>query len=135
MTPGGFSLKKNENPENDDDEFTMSFKFTNNDLDKFFDTPPMRDFIHVNYLNYIAHIVRRPNNHPTKKALFIIPDRPNAPSVFRKLRFLLPEYDREDLLKKMNNSSTFQQTLKLKFPYLRKKKPRLNPLGQAPNGV
>jgi len=121
MTPGGYSVKIEQNEDGEDEE-TMKFKFTNDNLDEFFDTPPINDFIKVNYLNYIAHIVRRPADHPTKKALFIVPERPNAPSVFRKLRFLLPEFEREDLLKKMNNSSTFQQLLKMKFPYLRKKK-------------
>ena len=77
MTPGGYARKPGE-----DGEESMAYKYSNTELDNFFGTPPLKDMIHVHYLNYIAYIVRRDNAHPTKKALFIKPDRSHANSEF-----------------------------------------------------
>ena len=115
MTPGGFSLKKN-----DDGDEEVSFKYTNKELDKFFGTPPIKDFIHANFVKYIAHIVRRPFDHPTKRALFIVPDRKNAPSVFHKLRFLFPDLTRENILKNFNDRNEFRTMLHHRFPFTKK---------------
>ena len=60
MTPGGYARKPGE-----DDEESMAYKYSNAELDNFFGTPLLKDMIHVHYLNYIAHIVRRDNAHPT----------------------------------------------------------------------
>ena len=118
MAPGGFAAKKN-----DAGEDLFAFKYTSKDLEKYFETPPIRDFIHSNYLNYIGHIVRRPNNHPTKKALFIKPERPHAPNVWTKIKFLFNNVmTREDIIRKMMNRTTFQQLLQNYFPHLKKKK-------------
>lgn len=97
------------------------WKYSNNDLDKYFDTPPIKDFIHVNFLNYIAHIVRRPNSHPTKQALFILPERSHAPSIFTKVKFLLKNIDENQIIREMSNRVAFRKLLKRFFPYLKKK--------------
>jgi len=116
MTPGGFS-----NVKNDDGDDTVIFKYSNDQLDLEFKTPPIKDFIHANFVKYIAHIVRRPNDHPTKKALFIVPDRKNAPSVFTKLRFLFPNLTRENILRNFNDRDEFRIMLHAKFPFTKKK--------------
>ena len=82
MTAGGYSR----NP-GDDGEDSMAYKYSNADLDRFFDTPPIKGFMDVRFLKYIAHIVRRENTHPTERALFIQPHRPNADTVWRKVQF------------------------------------------------
>ena len=115
MTPGGFSAVKNS-----DGEDTVVYKRSNKQLDEYFGTPSIRDFIHVNFLNYIAHIVRRPNNHPTKQALFIIPERSHAPRIFTKVRFLLKNIDEAQIIREMSNRTSFQNLLKRYFPYLKK---------------
>jgi len=116
MSPGGFSKQQN-----DDGTDNFKPKFTNKDLDKYFKTPPIKEFIYVNYLKYIGHIVRRPNDHPTKRALFIVPDRPHAPSVWTKIRFLFDnKMSREEIIRKMNCRTSFQTLLNRFFPHLRK---------------
>ena len=118
MTPGGFSHQKN-----DDGSDDVKYKYSSKDLEKFFDTPPIKDFIHVNFLKYIGHVVRRPNSHPTKQALFIVPKRSHAPKIFTKLRFLLKNIDDTQILREMKNRSSFQKLLQRYYPYLKKKKP------------
>ena len=108
MTPAGFTTFVEENGEK-----TMIYKYSNSNLDKFFETPHPQDFIHVNYLKYIAHIVRRPNSHPTKKALFIQPERSHAPTIFTKIRFFLNNIDEEQIVKEMNDWTKFQNLLKV----------------------
>ena len=117
MTPGGFS-----NQQTDDGLDGVKYKYSNKKLDEYFDTPPIKDFIHVNFLKYIGHIVRRPNSHPTKQALFIVPKRPHAPKIFTKLRFLLKNIDESQILREMKNRSSFQKLLQRYYPYLKKKK-------------
>ena len=82
------------------EELSSSFLWTNNDLEKRYGTPPLRDFIHVQFLRYIAHIVRRPNDHPTKTALFIEDTKNNVKSVWSKVQFLLG-LDKDDIITKM----------------------------------
>ena len=117
MTPGGFSNKKL-----DDGTDDVKYKYSNNKLDVYFDTPPIKDFIHVNFLKYIGHIIRRPNSHPTKQALFILPKRSHAPKIFTKVRFLLKNIDESQILRAMKDRSAFQQLLRRYYPYLTKTK-------------
>ena len=116
MSPGGFSHRKNS--EGDD---TVIYKYSNQKLDEEFGTPPIQDFIKVNFLKYIGHIVRRPNNHPTKQALFIRPKRSHAPKIFQKVRFLLKNLDESQILRTMRNRGSFQTLLQRYYPYLKKK--------------
>ena len=115
MSPGGFSYT-----ELTDENETTEYRYQKEDLDDYFGTPPIRDFIHANFLKYIAHIVRRDASHPTKQALFIVPERKYAQNIFNKVKFLLPSYDINDTILKMNNRETFQQVLLNRFPYLKK---------------
>ena len=122
MTPGGYARRPCE-----DGEESMAYKYSNAELDIFFGTSPLKNVIHVHYLNYIAHIVRRDNAHLTKRALSIKPDRSHAYSMWAKINFILEQnLSREDLIKKILNRSTFQQVLRQRFPHLRKKRARAN---------
>ena len=114
MSPGGFTRRTNEN-----DEFMFNFKYTRNDLDNYFSTPPIGQFIHVSFLKYVAHVVRRDASHPTKQILFIQPDKKYAKSaVWRKVEFLLKPLCRDDIVKKMNDRAVFSELLEDLYPYL-----------------
>ena len=105
MTAGGYSRKPG-----DDGKDSMAYKYSNADLDKFFDTPPIKEFIYVRFLKYIVHIVRHENTHPTERALFIQPDHLTADTVWCKVQFILWKYEIhlewEDLIVKISVKST-----------------------------
>ena len=84
MSPGGRARKPKK-----DNTSGFALKYTNKNLETYFKTPPIRDFMHVQFLNYIAHIVRRNTDHPTKQALFIKAGNGNAHNVWRKVTFPL----------------------------------------------
>ena len=69
MVKGGFRKKPSE-PEN---EVNFSLVYTNTDLQRIVKSQPLRDFIDIQYLKYIAHVCRRPNTNLTKLSLFISP--------------------------------------------------------------
>merc|ERR1712055_266426 len=96
----------------------MGFVLTNTDLERIYGTPPLRDFLHVQFLRYIAHIVRRPNDHPTKTALFIEATKKNVKSVWTKVQFLLG-LDRDDIINKMVKREEFEGVLAERFTFLR----------------
>ena len=104
----------------DGEGLSSSFVLTNKDLEQIYGTPPLRDFLHVQFLRYIAHIVRRPNDHPTKTALFIEATKKNVKSVWSKAQFLLG-LDRDDIIRKMVDRGEFARVLAAKFPYLKAK--------------
>ena len=68
MIRGGYRKKKD-----DSGEESFAFVYTNQDIQNSVKTPPLRDFIAVQYLSYVAHICRKENDDPTKLALFFIP--------------------------------------------------------------
>ena len=92
---------------------------SNSALDAYFATPPIRDFLHVQFLKYIAHIVRRDVLHPTKKALFIESKKRSSHAVWHKVTYLLG-LDRDDAIKKMKTKKDFTMVLQARFPYLKK---------------
>ena len=114
MTKGGFARKS----VSGGDELSSSFVWSNSDLEKRYGTPPLRDFIHVQFLRYIAHITRRPNDHPTKTALFIEATRKNVKSVWTKVQFLVG-LDRDDIISKMVKKEEFERVLAERFPFLK----------------
>ena len=114
MTRGGFARKS----VSDGAELSSSFILTNSALEKRYGTPPLRDFIHVQFLRYIAHIVRRPNDHPTKTALFIEATKKNVKSVWTKVQFLLG-LDRDDIITKMVKREEFERVLAERYPFLK----------------
>ena len=116
MTKCGFARK----PESVGGELSSSLLWSNSDLEKRYGTPPLRDFIHVQFLRYIAHIVRRPNDHPTKTALFIQATKKNVKSVWSKVQFLLG-LDRDDIITKMVKKEEFERALAARFPFLKAK--------------
>ena len=92
---------------------------TNVALNAYFATPPIRDFMHVQFLKYIAHIVRRDASHPTKMALFIESKKRSSLAVWQKVTYLL-DLDRNDAIKKMKTPKEFTMVLQARFPYLKK---------------
>ena len=88
-------------------------------LNAYFGTPPIRDYLQVQFLNYIAHIVRRDMDHPTKKALFIESKKRSSLAVWQKVTYLL-NLDRTDAIKKMKNRKDFTMVLQARYPYLKK---------------
>ena len=65
MTPGGFTAHKNEEGED-----TVVYKRSNKQLDEFFGTPPIRDFIHVNYLKLHRPHSAAPEQSPHQASTF-----------------------------------------------------------------
>ena len=114
MTRGGFARKS----VGGGDELSSSFVMSNSELEKRYGTPPLRDFLHVQFLRYIAHIVRRPNDHPTKTALFIEATKNNVKSVWSKVQFLTG-LDRDDIIAKMAKKEEFERVLATRFPFLK----------------
>ena len=66
MVKGGLSRKRDQNT----GEQLFSYTYSNLDLESIIKTPPIRQFIIVQYLHYVAHICRGENTLPTKKMLF-----------------------------------------------------------------
>ena len=66
MVKGGFSHKRDQNT----GEQLFSYTYSNLDLESIIKTPPIRQFINVQYLHYVAHICRGENTLLTKKMLF-----------------------------------------------------------------
>ena len=52
------------------DEGEYSFQYTNQQVQDIVQTVPLREFIHTQYLRYIAHVCRQENGSITKKILF-----------------------------------------------------------------
>ena len=52
------------------DEGEYSFQYTNQQVQDIVQTVPLREFIHAQYLRYIAHVCRQENSSITKKLLF-----------------------------------------------------------------
>ena len=114
MHPFGFARKKLP-----DGELGTAFQMSNAALNSYFSTPPIRDFMQVQFLKYIAHIVRRDMDHPTKKALFIESKKRSSLAVWQKVTYLL-QIDKNDAIKKMTNRKDFTMVLQARFPYLKK---------------
>ena len=114
LHPFGFARKRLP-----DGTVGTAFEMSNEALNLYFSTPPIRDFMHVQFLNYIAHIVRRDASHPTKMALFIESKKRSSHAVWHKVTYLL-DLDRNDAIKKMKNKKDFTMVLQARFPYLKK---------------
>ena len=69
MVKGGFRRKT----ATTDNEVNFSFVYSNVDLQRLVRCQPIRNFINKQYLNYIAHVCRRPNTNLTKLSLFLMP--------------------------------------------------------------
>ena len=115
MTRGGFVRKASGSGE---DGAGCSYKITNSKLDTIYSTPPLLDFLHVQFLRYMAHVVRRDNAHPTKTALFIEPTRKNTKSPWSKVQFLLG-LDKDHCIKKMTKKVEVERALESRFTYLK----------------
>ena len=66
MVKGGFSRKRDQNM----GEQIFNYTYSNLDLESIIKTPPIRQFINVEYLHYVAHICRGENTLLAKKMLF-----------------------------------------------------------------
>ena len=114
MTQNGYARKEVEG-----EELSSAFVPSNSDLDALYRTFPFRDYLHVQFLRYIAHVVRRDNAHPTKTALFIEATRKNVKSIWVKVQFLMG-CDKEDCIRKMVSKIEFNRALEARYPYLKK---------------
>ena len=102
-----------------DGTVSTAFEMSNDALNSYFATPPIRDFMHVQFLNYIAYIVRRDASHPTKMALLIESKKRSSHAVWHKVTYLL-DLDRNDAIKKMKNKKDFAMVLQARYTYLKK---------------
>ena len=66
-----------------------SFKYINAEIQDVVGTIPIRDAIYTQYLKYIAHICRLPNNAFPKKLLFAKPSRRYYRDTWLKISKLL----------------------------------------------
>ena len=71
MVRGGWGRKKAVNV--DEEEF--AFKYTNEDIQNILKTSSLRDTINEQYLSYIGHVCRMPNDSIPKKLLFAKPQK------------------------------------------------------------
>ena len=71
MVRGGWGRKKAVNA--DEEEF--AFKYTNEDIQNILKTSSLRDTINEQYLSYIGHVCRMPNDSIPKKLLFAKPQK------------------------------------------------------------
>ena len=69
MVKGGWSRKKAEN----EAEEEYAFKYSNEGIRKILKTTPLRDSINNQYLKYVGHVSRMPNDAIPKQLLFAIP--------------------------------------------------------------
>ena len=60
--------------EGSDEDYSLLY--TNADVVSIVGTMPLRNFIQMHHLKFIAHICREPNNTLTKKMMFAVPLKP-----------------------------------------------------------
>ena len=114
MVRGGYRKKKD-----DSEEETFSFFYTNKDIENIVKTPPLRDFISVQYLSYIAHICRKENSDPTKMALFFIPKARYFRDPWVKISKLLGGISISQCQRETQSRPGFRNLLCVNYPYLK----------------
>ena len=114
MIRGGYRKKKD-----DDGEESFAFVYTNSDIQNIVKTPPLRDFIAVQYLSYFAHICRKENDDPTKRALFFIPKAKYYRDAWVKISSLLGGISKSQCQRETQSRPGFRNLLRINFPYLK----------------
>jgi hypothetical protein len=71
MVRGGYRRKPSEDGETEN----FAYVYSNSDLERMLKTMPVRQFITVQYLKYIAHICRSDNTNLTKISMFFTPTK------------------------------------------------------------
>ena len=71
MVKGGFRRK----PAATENETNFSLVYSNLEIENITKSKPLRDFMNLQYLRYIAHVCRRSNNNITKLSHFFIPSK------------------------------------------------------------
>ena len=95
------------------------FMVTNDGLDAYYSTPPIRDFMQVQFLKYLAHIIRRDASHLTKMALFVSSKKRSSHMIWQKVKYLTA-LDKDEAIRKMNDRKEFTLILQARFPYLKR---------------
>ena len=92
MIRGGYRRKEAKvagHREQSTEDEVFNLLFSNRDVENIVGATPLIDFIHVQYLKYIAHICREPNNSLTKRMLFAQARKPYYRDPWIKLSNLL----------------------------------------------
>ena len=108
MVKGGFRKKTD-----DENNLNFSLVYTNQDLLRITKCHSIRDFIHTQYLKYIAHVCRRPNTNLTKLSLFIIPKSSYYRDPWIKMSKLLGGITIEQVKRETQSKAGFFRLLQL----------------------
>ena len=109
LVKGGYRKKSPEDPNN------FSLCYTNDDLLRVTRSQPLRDFINTQYLKYIAHVCRRPNNNLTKLSLFITPKSRYFRDPWIKISKLLGDISIKQAKRETQSKTGFLRLLQLKY--------------------
>ena len=111
MVKGGFRKK----PSEQENEVNFSLVYTNTDLQRIVKSQPLRDFIDIQYLKYIAHVCRRPNTNLTKLSLFISPKVNYYRDPWINITKLLGDITIDQARRETQSKSGFIRLLKRKY--------------------
>ena len=89
--------------------------YNNEDLLRITKCQPLRDFINIQYLKYIAHVCRCPNSNLTKLSLFITPKTSNYRDPWIKISKLLGGISTDQAKRKTQSKTGFNGLLRKKF--------------------
>ena len=115
MIRGGYRKKQET-----DGEDSFAFHYTNQDLEYMVNTPPLRDFICVFYLKYVAHICRSTNTSLVKKSMFFIPKCKYYRDPWIKISNLLGGISINQSKRETQSRAGFTRLLLNKYPFLSK---------------
>ena len=102
-------------PENE-----YALKYSNSDLEKIIGTAPLRDFITVMHLRYMAHACRNGNDSLVKRMIFAIPKRPRYVDPWLKLARIL-NVTPEQIKRDTQSLERFNELLRQRFDFVKKK--------------
>ena len=110
MVKGGFRNKPDVG-----DNTNFALVYTNEDLLRITKCQPLRDFINIQYLKYIAHVCRCPNSNLTKLSLFMIPKTSYYRNPWIKISKLLGDIPIEQAKRETQSKTGFNGLLRKKF--------------------
>ena len=112
MVRNGYRRKREINSE------SFAFRLSNSDLEKIIGTPPIRDFLNVSYLNYIAHVCRNSNKNLTKISMFIKPECRYYRDPWIKIAKLLGGLSIDQAKRETQSRAGFHKLLIINYPFL-----------------
>ena len=110
MVKGGFRNKPDIG-----NNTNFALVYTNEDLLRITKCQPLRDFINIQYLKYIAHVCRCPNSNLTKLSLFITPKTSNYRDPWIKISKLLGGISTDQAKRETQSKTGFNGLLRKKF--------------------